>query len=221
MLYLILALLLLGFTSACSQSEPRLRSGDLIFVGLPADYDVTGESLDGAIASATGGNTLNLIHVAMAEVEADSIWIIDATIRHGVDRHPLDTFLADFTLRDGSLPEFIVKRARGVDGRAAVKRAKTYCGRGYDTRFLPDNEELYCSELVQKCFLNAAGKPVFPSKPMNFKAPDGTMPPYWEWLFGELGMPVPQGVPGTNPQGMAASPLLKTIPVCIRSVPGS
>ena len=209
-IFFLIPLLLLAV--CCGHKTGRLRNGDLVFVGLPLDYHADASSMNAAISSATGEEgELNLIHVAIAEVLGDSIWIIDATIAHGVDRHPLDTFLKDFTLRDGSLPEFIVKRVSGVDADAAVERAKTYCGRAYDVRFLPDNEDFYCSELVQKCYLDAAGEPVFASEPMNFCAPDGTMPPYWEWLFGLLGMDVPQGVPGTNPQGMAASPLLKVI----------
>lgn len=199
--------------AACS-CDRRLRTGDLIFVGLPMDYKAEEGSMDAAISSATGtADGLNLIHVAIAEVQADSVWIIDATIAHGVDRHPLDTFLRDFTLKDGSFPEFIVKRVKGVDAEAAVERAKTFCGRAYDTYFLPDNEELYCSELVQKSYLDASGEQVFSSEPMNFLAPDGTMPPYWEWLFGKLGMDVPQGVPGTNPQSMSQSGVLFEVPV--------
>ena len=209
-IFFLIPLLLLA--ACCGHKTGRLRNGDLVFVGLPLDYQAEAGSMDAAISSATGEDgELNLIHVAIAEVQGDSIWIIDATIAHGVDRHPLDTFLKDFTLRDGSLPEFIVKRVSGVDADAAVQRAKTYCGRAYDVRFLPDNEDLYCSELVQKCYLDADGEPVFASEPMNFCTPDGTMPPYWEWLFGLLGMDVPQGIPGTNPQGMAASPLLEII----------
>ena len=192
--------------------KPQLMNGDLVFVGLPMDYNAEGGSMDEAIASATGApGELNLIHVAIAEVRADSVGIIDATLSHGVDRHPLDTFLTDFTLRDGSLPEFIIKRTNSVDVDAAVEKAKSFCGRGYDTFFLPDNEEMYCSELVQRSYLDAAGEEVFPSQPMNFLASDGTMPTYWEWLFGLLGMEVPQGVLGTNPHDMSLSPLLETV----------
>ena len=211
----ILAVLLVAI--GCGNRNARLHNGDLIFVGLPYGYDAETGSMDAAISSATGEEGgLNLIHVAIAEVKGDSIWIIDATIRHGVDRHPLDTFLRDFTLRDGSYPEFIVKRVKGIDAHAAVERAKTYCGRGYDVRFLPDNEELYCSELVQVSFLDAGGEPVFKSEPMNWLAPDGTMPAYWEWLFGQLGMEVPQGVPGTNPQRMSQAEVLVDVPgVCL------
>ena len=205
------AVLATALIAACGQRG--LRNGDLVFVGLPMDYDVEAASMDAAIASSTASDApLNLIHVAIAEVKADSIWIIDATLKHGVDRHPLDTFLTDFTLADGSLPLFVFKRVKGVDADAAVERAKTFCGRGYDLTFLPDNEELYCSELVQRSYLDAAGNPVFESEPMNFLAPDGTMPVYWEWLFGLLGMDVPQGLPGTNPQKMSESEMLYNFP---------
>ena len=212
---LFLAAFVLILLTACSGGD-RLRTGDLIFVGIPLDYaaEAPADSMDTVIAASTGvAGGLNLIHVAIAEVKADSVWIIDATLRHGVDRHPLDTFLTDFTLKDGSLPVFIVKRAEGVDPEAAVGKAKTFCGQPYDLYFLPDNGAMYCSELVRESFLDAAGRPVFDNEPMNFRAADGSMPPYWEWLFGRLGTPVPQGLPGTNPQGMSASPVLKEVPV--------
>ena len=210
----LLALVCMFLALGCSRNLNRLQNGDLVFVGLPLGYDAETGSVDEAIASATGEEgLLNLIHVAIAEVKADSIWIIDATIAHGVDRHPLDTFLRDFTLPDGSYPEFIVKRVKGVDADAAIENAKSFCGRAYDVRFLPDNEDLYCSELVQRSYLDYAGRPVFESEPMNFKAPDGTMPPYWEWLFGQLDMEVPQGLPGTNPQKMSQADCLVDVTV--------
>lgn len=191
---------------------PRLRTGDLIFVGRPVCYDSGGETMDEAIASATGKEgAVNLIHVAIAEVEADSVWIIDATLAHGVDRHPLDTFLADFRFRKGQ-PEFIVKRVKGVNVEDAVERAKSLCGRAYDVRFLEGNEDLYCTELVQVCYLDKDGRKIFQSAPMNWLAPDGTMPVYWERLFGRLGMAVPQGLPGTNPQQMSESDYLQPVP---------
>ena len=206
LLFIFSALILI---ISCGNRNDCLRNGDLIFVRLPSGYHAETGSMDAAISASTGDEESgNLIHVAIAEVKADSVWVIDATIKHGVDRHPLDTFLTDFTLGNGSYPDFIVKRVKGVDVDSAVERAKALCGRGYDVRFLPDNDEYYCSELVQACYLDADGKPVFASEPMNWLAPDGTMPPYWEWLFGQLGMEVPQGLPGTNPQKMFTSEYL-------------
>lgn len=205
-------LLLSALVIGCGERGGQIRTGDLVFVGIPADFDADETSMDAAISAATGtDNPLSITHVAIIELTRDGIWIVDATPKRGVARRPLETFIEDNTLEDGSLPEFVVKRVDGVDPDAAVARAKVFCGRSYDLRFFPDNEEMYCSELIQQCYLDENGVPVFESRPMNFLASDGTMPPYWEQLFRELGMEVPQGVPGTNPQRLFESGRLTTV----------
>lgn len=202
--------------AACRPAEDRLRSGDLIFVGLPAEASADGGGMGAAIAAATGTGALHYIHVAIAEVQADSVFVIDATLARGVARRPLSVFLADFTRRDGSLPQFTVKRLRRK-APDAVENAKAFCGLPYDTLFLPKNDALYCSELVRESFRAADGRYLFEEAPMNWKDADGKIPAYWEQLFGRMGMEVPQGVPGTNPQAMAASAVLRD--VAVRLVP--
>lgn len=192
--------------------EETLRTGDLIFVGLPQDYGDE-DSMEGAISSSTGDGELNLIHVAIADVDpSDKVWIIDATIAHGVERHPLDTFLTDFTLNDGSLPVFIVKRlVDPADAARFIENAKSLCGQPYDVSFLPDNGALYCSELVRESYRGSDGSYLFDEKPMNWKNSEGVIPGYWVRLFASIGQSVPQDVPGTNPQDMSSSPLLRTV----------
>ena len=94
-----------------------------------------------------------------------------------------------------------------------IVNAKKALGEPYDVAFLPDNGARYCSELVRDSYRLADGTYLFDEEPMNFKNAEGEMPVYWEQLFALLGMPVPQGVPGTNPQGMCASPLLETVEI--------
>ena len=215
---LIAASCALALLAGCTPAVERLQTGDLIFVGIPADYSLDEGSMDSAITEATGGQTgLNLIHTAIAEVDADGqVWIIDATIKYGVDRHPLDTFFRQFTLRDGSLPVFEVKRLKD-DARTAefVENAKKYLGLPYDVTFLPDNGAYYCTELVYDSYLDEDGTPLFRSAPMNFKNADGEMPRYWEQLFARIGQSVPQGVPGTNPQAMSEEPVLRSVDVAL------
>lgn len=204
-------------TASCDSTgkTEELRTGDLVFVGIPLDYSIEDGSMDEAIATSTGEvEGLNLIHVAIAEVEGDSTWIIDATVRHGVDRHPLDTFLTDFTLKDGSYPVFIIKRLR-KDRQAArfVENAKKFLGQPYDIHFLPDNDSLYCSELVRDSYIGKDGKHVFDSEPMNFKGPDGEFPLYWRQLFALIDSSIPQDVEGTNPAGISLSPALREVKV--------
>lgn len=211
---LLFAILL---TAACTPAE-TLQTGDLIFVGLPADYAQDRDSMESAITSATGGTTgLNLIHTAIVEMEGDRVWIIDATIKHGVDRHPLDTFLRDFTLRDGSLPVFEVMRLRD-NSRAAeyVQNAKQYLGLPYDVYFLPDNGAMYCTELVYESYRTPDGPHHFHIAPMNFKDAGGEMPAYWTRLFARLGQEVPQGVPGTNPKAMARESILRPVDISMK-----
>ena len=219
MLILLAAVIL---AASCREAAPakldaaslgsHLRTGDLVFVGIPASYSLEEDGMDSAIAASTGKGALNLIHVAIAEAARDSVWIIDATIRHGVDRHPLDTFLRDFTLKDGSSPVFLVKRLREKGLAAAgVERAKTFVGQPYDVAFLPDNGALYCTELVRESFLGPKGEYLFPNRPMNFKNAQGEFPLYWQQLFALIGQEIPQDLPGTNPQDMFTSPLLKAV----------
>ncbi|MBO7644487.1 MAG: hypothetical protein J6S62_05965 [Bacteroidales bacterium] len=204
--------------AACTRKPQTLRNGDLIFVGIPADYSLAEDSMSEAIGAATSPGDLNIIHTAIANVEKDgSVWIIDATIKHGVDRHPLDTFLTDFTLKDGSLPEMIVMRLKDTTGIAAsVERAKAFTGLRYNIGFTPCDTALYCTELVRDSYLTPSGDFIFTEAPMNFKAADGTMPLYWEQLFDILGIPVPQDVPGTNPRAMSEEPCLKRVNVSIK-----
>lgn len=211
----IFAAALLLSLGGCTTGD-RLRSGDLVFVGIPMEYSLDTDSMDGAIAAATGSGRLNLIHVAIAEVRGDSTWIIDATIKHGVDRHPLDTFLADFTLRDGSYPTFKVMRLKD-DANAAlyVENAKKFIGQAYDPAFLPDNGAMYCSELVRDSYRDEDGNTVFSEAPMNFKDENGEFPVYWEQLFARLGMAIPQGITGTNPQKMSEEAALTEVGVSL------
>lgn len=201
--------------SSCAQKE-RLKTGDLVFVKIPVEYNLEEDSMAQAIGEATSGGTeMNVIHVAILEMEDGKPWIIDATIRHNVDRHPLDTFLKDFTLKDGSLPEFEVKRLkdRSLQKNAGqfVLNARQYLGQGYDLYFKSGNGMMYCSELVQNSYLRPDGSFIFPSLKMNFKDGNGEMPIYWEQLFERLGEKVPQGEDGTNPSQMSLDPALRTV----------
>jgi hypothetical protein len=201
-----------------SNEETKLQTGDLVFVALPLDYMSDTTEMGSAIAASTGDNVgINYIHVAIAEVANDSVWIIDATLAHGVDRHPLDTFLCDFTLDDGSLPQMDIMRLNDNSQAAKfVENAKQFTGRDYDIYFLPDNDEQYCSELVRNSYIDENGQHLFSDAPMNFKSDDGTFPPYWVWLFEQIGQPIPQGLPGTNPNAMSKEKCLKKVDIDIK-----
>lgn len=188
-------------------AEPRIETGDLLFIGIPMNY--WDDSMADAIADATAaeGDTVNFIHTAILEVDPEgTVWVIDATLAHGVDRHPLDTLLKDFALKDGSPETLLVMRLKdNGDAVRFVEQAKGFVGEEYDLYFKGGNGRHYCTELVYDTYIASDGTHLFESVPMNFKNKAGEMPAYWTKLFAMLGEEVPQGEPGTNPQMMLAS----------------
>lgn len=198
--YLTIALLLsLPLLTHCSPKED-ICSGDLIFVVEPLN-GADGSDMSGAIIGATSSSDLCATHVGIIKMISDSVKVIDATTRHGVSIRSVEEFSNECAETPGS--KLVIMRVIApFDKEAAIRRAEELSGRGYDFTFLPDNENFYCSELVQQCYLNDEGKPLFESKPMNFKDSEGNFPDFWTKLFNELDMPIPQDVPGTNPNDM-------------------
>ena len=190
-----------------------LQTGDLLFTGLPMGY-LPGAEHNPPVDSITcAGDSLNLIHVSILEVEGDSTWVIDATLKRGVARYPLADFLADFTLGEGGLPWFIVARLKTDTPEALeryVARAREFCGQPYDVEFKPDNGALYCSELVREAYVTAAGDTLFAESPIDWRNAAGEVAPYWTWLFNLIGADLPSGS-GTLPAALLASPQLQIL----------
>lgn len=218
-LMVLLSLLLVSFglfscrdAKPVAVADPQVQTGDLLFVGIPVNYGE--DSMAQAIADATSsGDTINFIHTAVLEVDSlGAIWVIDATLAHGVDRHPLDTLFSDFILHRGGTATFEVMRLEdNREARRYVELSRALLGEEYDLYFLAGNGKHYCTELVYDLYVRHDGSHVFDCVPMNFKNAKGEMPAYWTRLFALLGESVPQGQPGTNPQQIHASPQLRHV----------
>lgn len=194
------------FLSACAgRKEPQLKTGDLLFqAGKTSD-------MSRAITAATEKNgRIDYSHVGIALHSPGADSVLEAT-GSGVRIVPLRDFL-DRSARIDGRPAVVAMRLRDTTGTAAsVARARSYLGLPYDWSYLPDNGKLYCSELVWESYRTCDGERLFPARPMNFRAADGSMPSFWTELFAELGEPIPEGVPGTNPNDMADEAILEEI----------
>ena len=217
--YLILSLCLMTTLASCRQQYPLplppvsqffgmcdFETGNLIFI-----YDTTG--MGSAIHSSTAWDSLepSFTHVAITECTDSGVYVIDATPALGVARRPLLDFI--LSVYDTNADYSFVGMAEyyyidAYDTATLLERLHSFIGQPYDPYFLPDNGRFYCSELVQECFFDQKGHHLFPSKPMNFYAADGTLPAYWQHHFDSLGVAIPQGMPGTNPNDMSHSPIL-------------
>ncbi len=171
----------------------KLKNGDLLFLQGCED------DIENAICESTG----NYTRVALIEVDSnEKIWVIEASPKNGVQRLKYTDWLHD---NNGNCNN-VYRLAEPFDTAAVIARAKSLIGKPYDNAFLPDNDAYYCSEFIQAAFGG-----IFESKPMNWRDADGNLPEYWEKHFKELGIPVPEGVPGTNPTDLSKSEKLKKV----------
>lgn len=203
-----LAVVLAGVMMCACGSGVSLRTGDLLF------QQTRSEEMADAIVAATGHDgAVNFTHVGIVERRGDSLYVVEA-IGEEVTATPLAAFMERAAERNGR-PLVAVGRVREADSTVVVRalqRAHARMGLPYDDDFLPDNGKLYCSELVWECFLAADDSThLFRSRPMTFRAADGSMPDYWTRHFAALGMAVPEGVAGTNPNDMAEDPAVRIV----------
>ncbi len=191
---------------ACHRDDDALQSGDLLF-----QVTKTSQMTEAISAATVKNETLDFTHVGIAITTDGADSILEASTESGVRIVPLAEFLNDAATINGK-PAVVAMRLRDTTGISqAVQRARKALGAPYDYAFLPDNGKIYCSELVRNSYLRADGSPIFTAHPMNFRAADGTMPQFWTDLFARQGIPVPQGIPGTNPNDLSKEPTLKVI----------
>lgn len=182
-------------TAACTETmKDRLQTADLVFVSAGAS------AFDGAIASATADSITSYTHVGIIDCREDGIYVLEASSKKGVTETPLDVFKE----REGNLSYYRVVSGE-IDPEQVIENAKSFIGQPYDFLYLPDNESLYCSELVYESYTDAEGKPIFEAHPMNFRDKDGNMPEFWTNLFKEHNEEIPEGVLGTNPNDLSKS----------------
>lgn len=155
----------------------------------PADLLFHVAEADNAITAVTPGM---IDHVAIM-ISADSV--IEA-VGKGVVTTPLDSIRAQ-------KGHYLVARVRRADQRKSLENARRYLGRNYDWLYLPDNDAIYCSELVLLSFVNKRGKPIFQPVPMTFRDSTGQIPAYWQEFYKRNGMDVPEGRPGSNPSELS------------------
>ena len=198
-----------------------LNDGDLLFI---ADPNGMGQ----AVQKSTG----QFSHVAIYFKG----YVYHAASRRGVVKDRIKDFLAEFAEITGvtgatrffecsGIPDQVdsnqvggvdhsqaerrlcaVYRYPQIDAVSVRRRAENLLGQPYNRTFLPDGQGLYCSQFI------ATILPIFDMIPMRFDDESGkdgaSVSAYWQDYFADLGVSVPVGQPGTNPNQIAASPQL-------------
>lgn len=164
-----------------------LKDGDLLFEVTP---------IDNAITDVTQGfDGLKIDHVAIYCCKQ----VIEAIKEKGVVISDLNKFISRNTQMNGRIMVLVGRVTSNYHLRKTVKRAKSYLGLPYDSLFLSDNQAIYCSELVQKSYVDNKNRPIFFPIPMSFHDASGKVTTYWKNFYRQFDMEVPEGEPGSNP----------------------
>lgn len=172
--------------------QDSLRDADLLFV-----VNVKGNAIT---AVSEGLDKLPIDHVAIFFRDKNDAKpsVIQADYE-GVRVCPLDSFLMGNA--PDSIPPFILvgRVSASLNVGRSMANAFSFLGKAYDYDYLPDDKEIYCSELVQKSYVDIQGHAIFSTIPMTFRDANGEIPQFWVKHYQDKGIPIPEGEPGTNP----------------------
>ena len=163
----------------------------------PADLLFHVAATENAITAVTPGM---IDHVAIM-ISADSV--IEA-VGKGVVTTPLDSLRKQKGY-------YLYARVRHADRQRSIANARRFLGQPYDSLYLPDNEAVYCSELVLLSLVNKHGKPIFQPVPMTFRDSSGQIPSHWLELYERNGIAVPEGEAGSNPAELSQRKIVKIV----------
>lgn len=176
----------------------NIKNGDLIFVGAQT------EELSGAINRVTKlSEETNFDHVGLIEKTSDSIFVLHAAPMGGSQREEIHHFYTSQTEKNNKIVIYRLKDNYQKNIPNAISKAKTMLGKPYNWLYILNDNELYCSDFVERAFRNDN---VFELIPMNFKnQKTGKIDDFWVDFYRKKGKEVPQDEPGTNPNQLASS----------------
>ncbi|WP_240472216.1 YiiX/YebB-like N1pC/P60 family cysteine hydrolase [Mangrovimonas xylaniphaga] len=195
--FLLIALL----TATLQAQDVILQTGDVLFRE-PAE-----SSLSKAIDAVTQTDkATHFSHMGLVEKVGDTIFVLHADTEGGSCKISLREFIyppSDSIPQERTVIAYRLKPDYQKAIPDAISKAKTMLGKPYNFSYVMNDSSYYCSGFVYRAFVKDS---IFKLNPMTFKDPDtGKFNPSWIALYKELGMDVPESLPGCNPNGMAAS----------------
>jgi hypothetical protein len=181
----------------------KLQSGDLLF------REKTSGNISQAIDKVTQTSAeTHFSHVGLVETTDSGIGVLHASPEGGTCKISLEKFLHP----EGDSVTVMAYRFKKEWQKtipAAIKKAQQMLGKPYNFSYILSDTAHYCSEFIYRSF---AGDSVFTLEPMTFKDPEtGAFSPTWIDYYLKMGIEIPEGLPGCNPNGLAASDKLERL----------
>jgi hypothetical protein len=190
-----------SFVFAQNKSNIKLKNGDILFCS--SEQGELSKAIDKVTKTA---KSTNYSHMGMVLIEGENIFVYHAAPKLGVCKQRLEEFLTGeyaqidaYRLKD----EYQYAIQKGSD------KVKPLVGQEYDYTYVLESPGYYCSELIATIFESDS---IFQYNPMTFKNPNtGEFNETWIKHYQKFGMDIPEGKPGCNPNGMAASENLEFV----------
>lgn len=193
-----------NITSCTSSKVSGLKNGDLLFV------TAKDTGLSGAINNVTQKQkNASFDHIGILENVGREFYVLHAAPKGGSQKQKLKDFMKD-QADDGQ--SVIVYRLKPQYRNAiplAIEKANSMLGKPYNFDYILNESSYYCSDFIERAFRSDH---IFTLEPMTFIDPKtGKTNIFWEDFYQKKNLKVPEGEPGCNPNGLAASEKLERI----------
>jgi len=188
----------LGIIACKQHSSPvMLHTGDLLFRGTTSDN--ISEAIDKVTQTSAA---THFSHVGIVEVLDSGIFVLHASPVGGTCEVSIKEFLHP-KVDSVTVVAYRLKDQWQTAILEAIKKAKQMLGKPYNFSYIMSDTAHYCSEFVYLAF---EADSVFELNPMTFKDPKThDFSPAWVEYYQKMGIKIPEGLPGCNPNGLAAS----------------
>ena len=199
---LIFALFFL--TSCKTHNTSILENGDLLFV--PA----ADSGLSGAINNVTQTEKkTSYDHIGIVKKEDRHLYVLHAAPKGGSQKQKLSHFLKEQTKHGQRIDVYRLRSEYQVSIPNSISKAESLVGKPYNFNYILDEHSYYCSDFVERAFRD---NHIFQLEPMTFIDPKtGKTNAFWEKFYQDKNLKVPEGEPGCNPNGLAASDKLEKV----------
>jgi hypothetical protein len=199
----LLYILIASLCFSCVNTLP-IESGDLVFRG------ALGSNLSKAINEVTQTTkATNYTHMGICDVVDGKVTVYHSDLYKGVVKESLELFMSSEDTARYNLDLYRIKNIESNQIEKALSIAKSLIGEPYNTTYILEDKGYYCSEYIYELYKTDS---IFKLEPMTFKNSEtNTFHRGWIEYYKNLGIAIPEGKLGCNPNGMADSNTLKFI----------